>query len=83
MRENLAKEFHEQNIDISIAGDRLTVKFVNSPLNSASREAKQQRADAVAAFVKTHYGRPLSSVSTEFVSKRGPVSSGETFEGKR
>jgi hypothetical protein len=82
LRDGLTKEFHEQAVDVAIGGgDTLTVKFINSPLDSARREEKQKRADAVAAFVMKNYPHHLSSVSTQFVAKRGPVGVGETFVG--
>ena len=82
LRDGLAKEFHEQVVDVSLNGrESLTVKFVNSPIDSASREEKQKRADAVAAFVMKNYPHHLSTVSTQFVAKRGPVGVGETFVG--
>ena len=83
LRDEVAKEFHEQVVDVNIGGgDTLTVKFINSPLNSASRDEKQKRANAVAAFVMSHYQHHLSSVSTQFVTKRGPAAIGETFVGQ-
>jgi hypothetical protein len=87
LRDQLMTEFHEQVVDVNIAtGDRMTVKFVNSPLLSRSREEKQQRADAVAAFVAQHYSRPMKSVSVQFVSRTGAagasVSRTETFVGR-
>jgi hypothetical protein len=83
LRDAVASEFHEKVVDVNIStGDRLTVKFIDSPLNSQSREAKQKRADEVAAFVTSHYKHPVSSVSTQFVSKAGPAAVEETFVGQ-
>ncbi len=87
LRDQIAKEFDEKVVDLNITnGNRMTVKFTNSPLNSRSREEKQQRADAVAAFVAKHYSKPLSSVATQFVSKKGggglSVNTSETFIGQ-
>src|SRR5712692_5066806 len=74
LRDQIMTEFHEKVVDVNIAnGNHMTVKFINSPLNSRSHEEKQQRADAVAAFVAKHYKRPLSSVSIQFVSQPGGV----------
>jgi hypothetical protein len=70
LRDQIAAEFHEKVVDVSIVnGDRMVVKLINSPLNDRSAEEKQQRADAVAAFVAVHYKKPLSRVSTQFVSQ--------------
>jgi hypothetical protein len=87
LRDQIAAEFHEKVVDVSIAnGNRMRVKFVNSPLSSRSHEEKQQRADAVAAFVAKHYTQPLSSVSIQFVSQTGgggvSVSVGESYVGR-
>lgn len=83
LRDQLAAEYRERVVDVSIAGgDRLTVKFIDSPLNAQSREVKQKRADDVAVFVAAHYKHPVSSVSTQFVSKAGPVAVEETFAGR-
>jgi hypothetical protein len=79
LRDQIMSEFHERVVDVNIAnGNRLTVKFIDSPLSSHSRQEKQQRADAVAAFVARHYKRSLSSVSTQFVTQSG---NGETYIG--
>jgi len=87
LRDEVAKEFHEKVVDVNVTNrDRMTIKFVDSPLRSATRDEKQQRADAVAAFVATHYKHPLSSVSVQFVSKSGglgvSVARSETFVGR-
>jgi hypothetical protein len=72
LRDQIATEFHERVVDVNVAnGNRMTVKFMNSPFSSRSHEEKQQRADAVAAFVANHYKQPLSSVSIQFVSQTG------------
>ena len=82
LRDQIATEFQEKVVDVNVSGgDRLTVKFTNSPLDAAPREDKQRRADQVAAFVMSHYHHHLSSVSTQFVAKTGPVGIGETFVG--
>lgn len=83
LRDALTKEFHEQEADVVIDASKhtLTVKFINSPLLSASSDAKQQRADAVATFVVSRYKHLPSTVLTEFVSKRGSLSISQTFEG--
>jgi hypothetical protein len=82
LRDQVGKEFHEKVVDVNLSGDkRIVVKFSNSPLQGAPREAKQKRADMVAAFVMSHYEHPVSSVSTQFAVSGGPVSASETFEG--
>jgi hypothetical protein len=82
LRDEVGKEFNEKVVDVNISGgDKLVIKFVNSPLQTASREEKQKRADMVAAFVMSHYKHPVSSVSTQFVAKNGPISAGETYAG--
>ena len=83
LRDQVATEFHETvgNVNIS-SGQRVTITFIDSPLNSASQEAKQQRADAVAAFVMSHYKHPVSTVVTNFTSQKGPISFSESFIGR-
>jgi hypothetical protein len=87
LRDQISKEFHETVGDVSIAPDqRMTVKFVDSPLSSRTLEEKQQRADAVAAFVLKNYKQPLSSVSVQFVSgtaeSRASASAVEIYVGR-
>lgn len=88
LRDEVAREFKEEVVDITIAnGDHMTVKFVNSPLRTRSSGEKQQRADAVAAFVAKTYRKPLASVSTQFVTKSGgsfaSMSMAETYTGRK
>ena len=86
LRDQIATEFKEEVSDVSIAdGDRLTVKFVNSPLSAGTREEKQQRADAVAAYVARQYKHPISSVRVHFVRRTGgsSASASEIYIGKR
>lgn len=69
LRDQLGKEFHEKVVDVNVTnGAHLTVKFVNSPLQSESAAVKQERANAVAAFVAKNYPRPVKSVTTEFAA---------------
>jgi hypothetical protein len=83
LRDQIATEFHEEVGNVTINnGNRLSVTFINSPLNSAGDDAKQKRADAVAAFVMSHYKHPVSSVVTHFASKSGPVSVSESYVGR-
>ena len=83
LRDQIAKEFQEKVVDVSISnGDRMTVKFINSPMRTRSRDEKQQRADAVANFVAEHYKRPVSAVSIQFVSEGGVAKVSETYAGR-
>jgi hypothetical protein len=83
LRDQLAAQFHEKVVDVSVStGGRVTVKFIHSPLNSATRDMKQKRADEVAAFVVSHYRHPVTSVSTHFVSGAGPARLEETYVGQ-
>lgn len=70
LRDLISKEFHEPVGDVSVADKRLTVKFVDSPLSSRPAAEKQQRADAVAAFVLKHYNQPVSSVAIQFADPK-------------
>ncbi len=86
LRDRIAAEFHERVVDVSLStGGRMTIKFINSPLNTRSREEKQKRADDVATFVTKHYNHPLSMVSAVFVSQSGglgvSVSSSDSYIG--
>lgn len=68
LRDEITKEFHEQQVDVNVMdGDRLTVKFINSPLAAQTSDVKQKRADDVAAFVTAHYKHPLAKINTIFV----------------
>ncbi len=82
LRDEIATEFHEKVVDVSVMnGDRMTVKFIDSPFRARSREEKQQRADEVATFVAAHSNQPVSTVAVEFVSRAGgPVASVSTRE---
>jgi hypothetical protein len=86
LRDQVTAEYHEKGVDVTISnGDRVSIKFVNSPLGTGSKEEKQKRADDVATFVTAHYKHPLSSVTTTFVARAGgvgvSVSSSESFVG--
>lgn len=76
LRDQITAEFHDPVADVSmdIVNDKMTVKFASSQLRT--REERQQRADAVAAFVTSHYKHPLKSVAVQF----GAAS--ETFVGQ-
>lgn len=87
LREQIMRAFHERVIDVNITtGHQMTVKFMDSPMSSRSRQEKQDRADEVAAFVATHYKHPVSSVSVEFVSRNGgskaTAAASETYVGR-
>jgi hypothetical protein len=86
LRDQIAAEFHEQVGNVSISkGGRMTVSFINSPLNAHSSEEKQKRADEVAAFVTRHYKQPLKAVTTVFASQKGgmgvTMTQSESFAG--
>ena len=86
LRDQITTEFHEKDVDVNLVnGKHLVVKFINSPMGSRSSEEKQQRADAVAAFVAANYKRQLQAVSTQFVTRAGAggvsVASTEMFVG--
>lgn len=83
LRDQIAAQYHEKVLDVNLSTKgEMTVKFINSPLNAASREAKQKRADEVAAFVTSHFKHPLTKVSTQFVSEAGAARVEETFVGR-
>jgi hypothetical protein len=83
LRDQLAIEFHERVVDVNVSTKgNVTVKFVNSPLSTATKEIKQKRADEVAAFVASRYLHPVSSVQTRFVSQSGAARVEEAFDGK-
>lgn len=55
LRNDLIKEFHEQNIEVSVQNStNLAVTFVNSPLNGLPDE-RFRRAQETALFIKRHY----------------------------
>lgn len=83
LRDELAKEFDEKIVDVSVSGnDRMTVKFIDSPLQSRGDDEKQRRADAVADFVAAHYKRRVASVSIQFVSGGGGANAGQAYLGR-
>jgi len=82
LRDQIAKEFGDTMGDVSVSGDRMIMKFVNSPLSSRGREEKQQRADAVAAFVAAHYAHPVSSVSIHFITAGSAIETGGIYIGR-
>jgi|SRR6185369_11855834 len=82
LRDQMAKEFGEKVADVRVNHDRMIVKFINSPLSSRAPEEKQQRADAVAAFVAKNYEEPVSSVSIHFISDAGATAAGGIYIGR-
>jgi hypothetical protein len=87
LRDQITAEFHEKDVDVNLLnGDRMSVKFINSPLALRSRDEKQKRADDVAAFVTAHYKHPLARVMSVFVQQAGgagvSVSTSEAFVGR-
>jgi len=72
LREQIATQFHEARVQVNVIGSgTVVVTFINSPLNSASPEEKQKRADEVAAFVMKNCKHPVPEVRTFFVSQSG------------
>lgn len=51
----LIKEYSEREVGVNLTGRRLTVTFVNSPLNDKSLDERALRAQQTAAFVAKHY----------------------------
>lgn len=83
LRDQVAREFHEKVVDVNVTPDgHMTVKFKNSPLRGRSRAEKQQRADAVAAFVTKHYPHHLLSVTTRFVPADGGDDAQDSYVGQ-
>ena len=56
LRNDLIKEFHEQNIDVMLQNsNNLAVTFVNSPLNGRQPDERIRRAQETAVFIRRHY----------------------------
>lgn len=74
LREQIATQFHEARVQVNVIGSgTVVVTFINSPLNGASSEEKQKRADEVAAFVMKNCKHQVPEVRTFFVSQSGGV----------
>jgi hypothetical protein len=74
LREQITTQFHEPRVQVNVIDNgTVVVTFINSPLNGASPEEKQKRADEVAAFVMKHCTRQVPQVRTFFVSQPGGV----------
>jgi len=74
LREQIATQFHEARVQVNvIGGGTVVVTFINSPLNRASPEEKQKRADEVAAFVMKNCKHRVPEVRTFFVSQSNGV----------
>jgi len=72
LRTQIASQFHEARVQVNVIGNgTVVVTFINSPLNAASAEEKQKRADEVAAFVMKNCQHPVPQVRTFFVSQSG------------
>ena len=72
LRSQIAEQFHEARVQVNVIGNgTVVVTFINSPLNAASSEEKQKRADAVAAFVMSHCTHPVPEVRTFFIVQSG------------
>src|SRR4051794_5631272 len=74
LRDQIATQFHEARVQVNVIGNgTVVVTLINSPLNDASSEEKQKRADEVAAFVMKNCNRQVPEVRTFFVSQSGGV----------
>ena len=72
LREQIATQFHEARVQVNVIDNgTVVVTFINSPLNGASSEEKQKRADEVAAFVMKDRKHQVREVRTFFVSQSG------------
>lgn len=74
LRNQIAAQFHEPRVQVNVIGNgTVVVTFINSPLNGASAEEKQKRADEVATFVMKNCKHPVREVRTFFVAQSGGV----------
>jgi hypothetical protein len=74
LRGQIATQFREARVQVNVIGKgTVVVTFINSPLNGASREEKQKRADEVATFVMKNCKHEVPAVRTSFVSQSGGV----------
>lgn len=74
LRGQIATQFHEARVQVNVIDNgTVVVTFINSPLNGASSEEKQKRADEVAAFVMKNSKYQVPEVRTFFVSQSGGV----------
>jgi|SRR6185436_3667848 len=74
LRGQIATQFHEARVQVNVIGKgTVVVTFINSPLNGASSEEKQKRADDVATFVMKNCKHQVPEVRTFFVSQSGGV----------
>ena len=72
LRGQIATQFHEARVQVNVIDNgTVVVMFINSPLNSASPEEKQKRADDVATFVLKHSTHQIPEVRTFFVTQTG------------
>ena len=74
LRGQITTQFHESRVQVNVIGsgsETVVVTFINSPLNGASSEDRQKRADEVAAFVMKNCKHPVQEVRTFFVSQSG------------
>lgn len=84
LKDQIAAQFHENRVQVNVIGEgTVVVSFINSPLNSASSEEKQKRADEVAAFVMKNCKRPVPEVRVFFttLSDGGSVTRLDRFTG--
>jgi hypothetical protein len=83
LRGQIASQFHEARVQVNVIGNgTVVVTFINSPLNSASPEEKQKRADDVAAFVMANCKQQVPEVRTFFVTRsEGSVTGLDRYTG--
>ena len=83
LRKQIATQFHEPRVQVNVIDNgTVVVTFINSPLNGASSEEKQKRADEVAAFVMKHCTHQVPEVRSFFVSQPGGVGGSVTGLGR-
>jgi hypothetical protein len=85
LREQIAAQFHESHVQVNVINKgTVVVSFINSPLNTASADEKQKRADEVAAFVLANLKHPVPQVRVFFVaqSEAGTVTKLDRYTGR-
>ena len=85
LRGQIAAQFHEERVQVNVIGKgTVVVSFINSPLNAASVEEKQKRADEVATFVMKNCKEQVPAVRTFFIaqSDAGSVTRLDRYTGR-
>lgn len=65
----LVQQFGQQDVQVTVFnGGMLSVKFVNSPFNNLSPDARQQKAREIAVFASQHYAgmEGINTISISF-----------------